>query len=440
MQDCRANALSTTSSDAVAALDAATAELNAFHGDPVGTIVAALKDQPDFVMGHVFLATVFATSMDRTFDGYMDRALSAAEALTANANPRERAYIAAARRWRSDDFEGATEAWGEIAVDSPRDIFAIQMAQQGDFFLGRSLMLRDRIARVLPHWDESVPGYGFVLGMQAFGLEECGDYRRAEAVGREAVSRNPQDSWGTHAVAHVLEMEGRAEEGAQWLRGTEPDWTENGLLACHNAWHLALAELESGNPAGALATYDRGILTLGLTQALQLCDASALLWRLSALGHDVGDRWGAVADAWEPRAEQGLYAFNDMHAVMAFASTGRDAAITRLLRAMETAARAPLVNALMTREVGLATVHGIAAFADRNYATALAHLMPVLPKLSLSGGSHAQRDVFHWTATEAALRAGNRPLATALAAERRASRPHSPINRGFAARAAQLPA
>src|SRR3712207_8780011 len=51
---------------------------------------------------------------------------------------------------------------------------------QCDFFLGQSSLLRDRVARVLPYWDDRVPGYGYVLGMHAFGLEEMGDYGRAE--------------------------------------------------------------------------------------------------------------------------------------------------------------------------------------------------------------------------------------------------------------------
>jgi tetratricopeptide (TPR) repeat protein len=436
MQDCRGNPLSTASPDAAAALDAATAQLAAFHGDPVGTIVAALKAQPDFVMGHAFLATVFATSMDRTFDGYMDRALAAAEPLLAQANDRERAYVAAAQAWRAGDFDRATEGWGAIAVAHPHDIFAIQMAQQGDFFLGRALMLRDRVARVLPRWDETVPGYGYLLGMHAFGLEETGDYRRAEAAGREAVARDPQDAWGAHAVAHVMEMEGRADEGVQWLRATQVGWDTDGLLACHNAWHLALAELERGNTPAVLDLYDRGILALGLKQALQICDAAALLWRLTTLGHDVGDRWTAVADAWESRAEQGLYAFNDMHAMMAFGVTGRTASAARLMRAAERAAESRLANGLMTREAGLPVLHGIAAFAAGDYTGALDHLVPALPKLPLGGGSHAQRDVFQWTATEAALRAGNRTLADALIAERLAAKPHSPLNRAWAARAA----
>ena len=51
------------------------------------------------------------------------------------------------------------------------------------------------------------------------------------------------------------------------------------------------------------------------------------------------------------------------------------------------------------------------------------------------GGSHAQRDIIDWTLTESALRAGQTGMAEALAHERLALRPHSPVNRGFLRRA-----
>jgi hypothetical protein len=51
------------------------------------------------------------------------------------------------------------------------------------------------------------------------------------------------------------------------------------------------------------------------------------------------------------------------------------------------------------------------------------------------GGSHAQRDVIDWTLTEAALRGGLTSLAEALAHERLALKPHSPVNRAFLRRA-----
>ncbi len=47
------------------------------------------------------------------------------------------------------------------------------------------------------------------------------------------------------------------------------------------------------------------------------------------------------------------------------------------------------------------------------------------------GGSHAQRDVIDWTLTEAAIRGGERRLAEALANERLALKPHSPLGRRF---------
>ncbi|HXF44607.1 MAG TPA: tetratricopeptide repeat protein, partial [Burkholderiaceae bacterium] len=54
------------------------------------------------------------------------------------------------------------------------------------------------------------------------------------------------------------------------------------------------------------------------------------------------------------------------------------------------------------------------------------------------GGSHAQRDLIDLTLIEAALRAGMGPLARALAAERSARQPMSPLARLFQQRAAQL--
>jgi hypothetical protein len=43
--------------------------------------------------------------------------------------------------------------------------------------------------------------------------------------------------------------------------------------------------------------------------------------------------------------------------------------------------------------------------------------------------------VEHWTLTEAAIRAGMIDMAEALANERLALRPHSPVNQSFVARA-----
>ena len=65
-------------------------------------------------------------------------------------------------------------------------------------------------------------------------------------------------------------------------------------------------------------------------------------------------------------------------------------------------------------------------------------LLPVRAKANRFGGSHAQRDMFSWTLTEAAIRLGNRMLADTFVAERLSWKPESPINRAWAARAGKL--
>ena len=47
-------------------------------------------------------------------------------------------------------FDSAASIAG--LIDYPHDLLALQIAHVGDFFLGSSTILRDRIAQVLPAW------------------------------------------------------------------------------------------------------------------------------------------------------------------------------------------------------------------------------------------------------------------------------------------------
>jgi tetratricopeptide (TPR) repeat protein len=436
--DSWGNPVSYGDTAALRGLEASTMKLHAYEADPIADIDAVIAEHPGFAMAHAFRAGILATAADRAFEPELLQSLAAAEALAPAANDRERGHIAAVRAWTQGDIAGATELWGRTAMDHPRDLLAVQLAHIGDFFLGYSHMLRDRVARVLPHWHRDIPGYGFILGMQAFGLEESGEYARAEAVGREAVAINPRDGWAVHAVAHVMEMNGRAEEGVAWLRDTAPGWAPDNMFSYHNWWHLALFHLDRGEIAEVLRLFDEGISGGGFGQALELVDGAALLWRLHALGHDVGGRWSQVVPGWQSRAEDGYLAFNDLHAMMAFTATGDTAAQRPLLASIGRAAEAGGTNAMMAREVGLPACLGFAAFGRGDYAEAVAQLLPLRGKANRFGGSHAQRDVLSWTLVEAAIRLGDRPLAEGLLAERLAAKPESPTNLGWSRRCAAL--
>jgi hypothetical protein len=121
-------------------------------------------------------------------------------------------------------------------------------------------------------------------------------------TGRRAlVELQPLDCWAHHAVAHVMEMQGRAEDGIGWMIAREPYWSgDDNFFKVHNWWHRALCSTSSSDEHDeALALYDGPIREDRSAVALDLVDASALLWRLHLLGHDVGSRWQELADAWD---------------------------------------------------------------------------------------------------------------------------------------------
>jgi hypothetical protein len=436
--DKRGNPVSYGSQEAIDRLDGVFDMMHAYQADPLAKVDEIIAEHPGFALAHAFRAGALATATDKAFEPELIRSVEAAEGLARTANDRERLHIAACRAWLDGEWERGSELWGRASIEHPRDLLALQYAHLGDFYLGNASLLRDRVARVLPHWHRDVPGHGFVEGMYAFGLEENGEYQRAEERGRAAVAANRQDGWAVHAVTHVMEMQGRASEGAAYLAAGADDWAPNSLFAFHLWWHKALFHIDADDAASALRLFDERVSAGGFGQALELVDGSALLWRLWLLGHDVGARWAPVADKWQDRVDHAYYAFNDVNAMMAFVGAGRTEAQQRLIAAARRAAGGRGTNAMMSREIGVPACEGFAAFGRGEHARAIELLMPLRGKASRMGGSHAQRDVFSWTLTEAAIRLGDRALAEGLVAERLAWKPQSPVNRAWAGRARRL--
>jgi hypothetical protein len=142
---------------------------------------------------------------------------------------------------------------------------------------------------------------------------------------------------------------------------------------------------------------------------------------------NVGGRWDAVADNWAPIASAGNYAFNDMHAMMAFVGSDRPEARKAVLDAQLAAMQGGGDSAAFAGEVGHAAARAIQAFGAGDYAETVRQLRPIRSIAHRFGGSHAQRDVIDLTLIEAAFRSGDQALAAALAAERAALRPQSPL-------------
>jgi tetratricopeptide (TPR) repeat protein len=287
-------------------------------------------------------------------------------------------------------------------------VLALNVAHSCDYMRGDLRNLRRRVARVLGAWDAEIPGYHALLAMYAFGLEEAGAYARAEDTARRALELNPWDVRAHHAVAHVHEMLGRAEQGIRWAGARAAYWANGSVVAVHNWWHVALFHLALGRRARALAIYDARIAP-GLDRALSvLIDATALLWRIELADAGAGGRWRALAERWAPRAEDAYCAFSDLHAMMAFVADGRRASADALLAAQRRRIGRGGTNDAMTRFIGLPACRALRAFGDGRYreaATLLGELPAIAHRL---GGSRAQHGVIASTLDEARRRAASR--------------------------------
>jgi len=405
-----------------------------YSGDPVSLFDAAIAEAPGCAMAHLAKAWCFALATE-------PEAAAAARAMLDEVaglalDERAAGHMTALKATLAGEWTQAARLLELHSLRFPHDLIALQAGHLLDFLRADARSLRDRIARALPHWH-GVPGQSFLLGMHAFGLEETGDHARAEEAGRAAVEADPRDCWAHHAVAHVMEMQGRPAEGLAWITGREAHWAaEENFLKVHNWWHRALCHIELDDPAAALALFD-GPVGGGAT-AQDLVDAAALLWRLDLMGVEVGDRWSAVSVGWEALTDGQLYPFNDFHAAMAHLGAGRHHAVEAMLARMTSASGSE--TAEWISRIGRPLIEGFTAFRAGRYQDAANRLWVARHIVNAFGGSHAQRDVIDWTLTEAALRAGMDDMAKALAAERLALRPHSPVNRSFQCRARRLPA
>jgi tetratricopeptide (TPR) repeat protein len=414
----------TASPNSAAAFDAALADYHGLTGDPVGKLKTALARDPTFVLGAVAIAGLFMIGGFRGDHPEVAGALAAARGAVSGATRRERMHLVAASAFAEGRMRDAAAVWEDILLDHPTDALALRFAHDAYFFLGESLRIRDSIARVLPAWDRQNPLASFVLGQYAFGLEEAGELARAEAVGREALDANPADAWAAHALAHVMEMACRHEEGVAFLERSHPHWKGAHFMAGHNGWHLALYLIEQGRFDRVLADYDRFVAPkLADDATLDRVDAASLLWRLELAGVDVGARWAPVATAWLRHVDDHVLAFNDLHLALAAARSGDPDHVARLRRSLDDHARHGVGdNRDIMATVGRRLIDGVLAYGEGDHGKAVDAILPVRYDCVRIGGSHAQRDIVAQTLVSAAERAGRTKLVRALRAERSAIR------------------
>lgn len=413
--------------EAAAGFDGLVTAYLGFGRDIGDRLKALLAEDPEMPLAHVAKGYLFKLFGSAAMSQRAVKALADADRLFAarETTDRERGHLEALRAWCADDLDATTAHWEAVLVDHPKDALALRLAHFNHFYAGEGRKMRDSVARVLPDWSESDPDVGFVHGMYGFALEESGDYARGERYGRMAVERNPADAWSVHAVAHVMEMQGRHAEGIAWVKRHEPDWSSTNNFRFHLYWHRALYHLERHEFDQVLKLYDEHVASdVPADMYLDVCNAASLLWRLEMYGADVGDRWKGLTEVSLRHVEDHELIFVSLHYLMALLKGGETEAAARMAAQLEGFANSAATQGRVSARVGVGAAAAMTALARGDAGAAVDALLPIRYDIWCMGGSNAQRDLFAEMLVSAAAKA--RPhVARALLAERTAEKPGS---------------
>jgi len=308
--------------------------------------------------------------------------------------PQSRAHLAAAEAWLAGDPVRAAECYAAIVAHWPDDLLALRLAQSCYFFLGAHERLVEVVDMAMSAGPRDRQGHDFVLAMASFAHAELGNAAYAEALGRQALVNDAACPIGVHAVTHAIAESGQHRKGAQWMREQCAHWAGESRMRTHNAWHLAMFDVEDGNIPSALGILDGWLLPSIAGSPLDACDATALLWRLASEGVDVADRWRRISDAFEGTLAPGFWPYVDLHAAIAHIAAGAPARMQGLAAAIERCSHGGNHAAVRARHITGPGLRALGAWAEGRYREAAARLAILHPFLESAGGSRIQLELF----------------------------------------------
>ena len=415
LKDSQGLVVTTDSPEAVDAIDCFTEQLLGY-GNNLEVILNGVEVDPSGVLvnAHTAALNLFAETAEASAQAAPY--LKAAQANFSKATEREKLYVGAIAAWAQGNVDQALADHEKLADKYPRDVVSVQIGQYHYFNQGNNHGLLKLIEKVLP----ASPENHYLHGMLAFGLEQCHRLEEAEAAGRRATEMNRQDPWAHHAVAHVMETQGRLEEGIAWMESLSDTWEVCGSFFTHNWWHVALYYLDQEKFSKVLELYDTKIWGRAVKEYSQChLDAIALLLRLELRGVDVGSRWQEVGYYIPGHIHDHVLSLIDVQYIYALMRSGQEKAANDMLRSIHAYAETakPYIQKAWA-EVTLPTARGMVAHAQGNWSTAAADLGLALPRMHEIGGSHAQRDLFEQVYLDALLQANQNQLARALLEKR----------------------
>jgi tetratricopeptide (TPR) repeat protein len=406
--------VTTSSTRALEHYDNGIRGLLGWEASALGEFRKALDDDPGLAVAHagaavcLFLEEKFAEAR---------AAAEAARAAAGGLTARERSHVEAMALLVGGKPPDAERAMKEHLSAFPRDLAVLQRLYFIWFWAGRFPEMVDFTSAIASHYADA-PFFG---GLHAFALEQANRCDEAVRTADAAITRNPQDAWGVHALAHALYEDAAFDSGISRLpaatqRCTGLNWFQN-----HLVWHLALMHFAKGEFERASAigrgTFERAPSSI----AGDLHDSISLLWRLALVGQDVRDRWRPFVDIAAQRLDRQGLMFHAAHLAMALAGGGDWTTAERQLGMLRE--RAPKDRTGLVGDVLIPLIEGLHGFAAGDWQRTIDRIEPLRTRIVALGGSRAQRDVFHDTFLEACFRAGDMDRARRYLAERVARRP-----------------
>lgn len=393
-RDAHDLAASSDSTEAQRAFESAVFGLAAHRPDTGQALQATLAADPQHVAGHAlkgFANLILARSELGVPAASALEGARAALAANAGGTGDERVLVKALEAAVDGSFSQAADILDYGFRDRPATFLPFKISHALRFMLGDAAGMLRASTRAVRNLDAKGRAAGFLLGCHAFSLEENGRYAEALEAGQSAVSLQPDDSWGLHAVSHVFEMRGDTAKGIDWLEGHRKAWSRCNNFSFHMAWHLGLLHLERGDHDRVLEIYDDEVRPQQTDDFRDMANAISLLWRLEQSGVHVADRWVDLAEVAYCRRTDTTLIFAALHNLAAMVAVGEREGVAELVAHIDAKALGLDDQARVAAEIGVPMARvlaGLNAPADRRM---IDRMVANLPKI---GGSNAQRDFF----------------------------------------------
>jgi tetratricopeptide (TPR) repeat protein len=411
--DIRGLAVSTTSSEALAAYERGVDLFLRWRGGALDALNAAVGYDPHFALAHCTKAFIGwrMGNVNVAVEAHRQAMATASDVHT----EREHLHVQAVDAMHRGEQVMADEILDQLGAQYPTDRMAVRL-------LGFISIARGDYLRGLEIANQSLDACPDDLQfqtMKGFFLEQSGHNAEGFAYSSRALASDPGNLYAYHAVGHAYVARGDYHEAlATFERAASLEHYP------HIIWHLGEARAILGYEQFTRDYWAR------TSPALPLFERIELMWRLEVLRHLPVD--GAI---WKDLAEQGErllvhpeYLTIWMHhwIGLALARAGEIEKARRQIAYLRQLPEGKLSGHWST--LGADLLEGELAFLHSDYAAAAQWMAPAIQQMhEMGGGSREQKDIFKDVYLELQRRLGHTDQVIELAQQRlRANPQHVP--------------